>query len=243
MEPIAWINRLELYLWLFSDPEELRKRENELRARAQAMGEKVLALLAGSPGDPCLPGLDDGRLAVAVRKGLLRNEAFEVLYSRYAEYLASFLSPRWGIDPHTAWDLVHDLFLRLLQGRFAGYEADRPFRPYFHQAARNAAAGHVRRPRGLALDDLAEGLAGPGDSVFKAVADHELQEAFADALRKLPEDEREILERRHVNGQTFDDIEREMGLPYGRARDLLHQGRVRLRKLLRPHPVRATLSC
>jgi RNA polymerase sigma-70 factor (ECF subfamily) len=239
MDRIVWINRFALYLWLFSGP-ELQGCQDALRARAQAMGQDLLALLAGTPGVADLPGLDDGRLVLAVRKGFFRNEAFQVLYNRYAEYLVSCLMPRWGIDPHTAEDLVHDLFLCLLVGKFDAYEPGRPFRPYFHQVAHNAAVGWLRRRNGTSLGALPDNLAGNGKTVLEQVAHQELQEDIARALAEMPARYGDILQR-SLQGQGYPQIMRELGLTYPAAAGRLHRARQLIREQLSGHAL-TTLS-
>ena len=240
MDRSLWINRLALYLWLFSGP-ELRAREDELRARAQAMGQDVLVLLAGTPDQPDMPGLDDGRLAVAVCQGLFRNEAFEILYRRYAEYLVAFLIPHFRLDGHAASDLVHDLFLGLLAGDFDGYEAGRPFRPYFHRAAHNAAVTWLRHQARIVFVDLGDGPAGPGNPVLEEITEQEFEEEWAALLCRLPPEQRDVLERRVVYGQSYEQIMGELNVSYATVTGRLYRARTRLRELFRGRSPRATL--
>src|SRR5262249_13246945 len=69
-----------------------------------------------------LAQVSDEGLVVALQKGFLVREAFEELLENRCKNCLFRWSYHWGLTIPDAEDLVHDLFARFLQTRFASYE-------------------------------------------------------------------------------------------------------------------------
>jgi len=106
-------------------------------------------------------------------------------------------------------DLLHDLFVKLYQAP-PGAAVKNP-RAYLFQMARNLSLNSLRTPQTAALD---EASTDGGDVLAETVS---LQLDAADALEKLPQDEREIV-CLHLNGELkFREIAELLQMPLGTA--------------------------
>jgi RNA polymerase sigma-70 factor (ECF subfamily) len=230
MERKAWLHTF-CFALLVPPGHELETLEKELVARAGELGTEPLTLLAGSPNVEDLPGLADPALVLAVRKPLLAPEAFEVLYRRHLGPLVDGAFRRWGVDYQTGEDLAANLFLGLWAGKFAAYNAQRPFRPFLYRVAHNAAMTWHRQHRFLSLEEIAEPAGRGADVVFDEACLHEVEEAYARALPRLSPPQRDVLERA-LRGHGLPQIARDLGIPYHTAGVRLHAARQQLRRLL-----------
>lgn len=164
-----------------------------------------------------------GKIAYAEAEG--RKELVSYLYDRYRQALYAFLFRLSG-NPSLAEDLVQETFLRALEKvpRGAG---DHP-RAWIFRVARNLLYDHLRRARRreeVPLEKVrAEESAGsawePPDST-----------GVEKALRRLPPKYREILLLREVEGMSYEEISRTMGLSLSHVRVLLHRARRALASL------------
>src|SRR5881396_1499099 len=83
----------------------------------------------------------DARLTIAVSGG--DDEAFAVLYARYAPRISTYLS-RLLDDEHLAQDLTHEVFVSALR-RLRNDRAPIAFGPWLYRIARNASIDVHRR--------------------------------------------------------------------------------------------------
>lgn len=155
-------------------------------------------------------------------------------YGRLCDFVYRYVRSR-----ATAEDIVQDIFVRIL--RSERFDYDDPL-PYLYRAARNGAASHVRQQR---TRERLRAQAGSAAGSRRAEAEaeyHELAEAVDHAIDSLPARAREIFTMSRVQGLTYAEIARTLGLSIktvdnqmGRALKLL---RVRLAPYL---PVGAAL--
>jgi RNA polymerase sigma-70 factor (ECF subfamily) len=71
-------------------------------------------------------------------------------------------------------------------------------------------------------------------SPSRALVRYEWALRLAEALEKLPEDQRCAVELRHLEGRSLAETAKEMGRTPGSVASLIHRGMVRLRDLLSP---------
>lgn len=158
--------------------------------------------------------------------------AFGRLLSRYENYLALLARVEVGrrlqgkLDPA---DLVQDTFLEAHR-HFAGFRgATEPeFAAWLRQILAGVLANTLRRYFGTQARDprveqdlraaveqssavLAAQFAAPGPSPSDAAARREEAVLFADAIARLPEDYREVITLRHVEGLPFAAVAERMG--------------------------------
>jgi len=118
-------------------------------------------------------------------------------------------------------EVLSDLALRMLTGRFAGQDPRRArFETFLSKVARNCARDILRRRRRLApvepseLDVIAGRHGGPGSLPLDEVIREERRALLGEALESLgAEDPRgaRILEARYLDGLPYEEIAREVG--------------------------------
>jgi len=129
----------------------------------------------------------------------------EQLYDRYAP-LAYARARRLLGDDEVAWDVVHDVFVRLAQRRSVGRD---PLR-YLYRATTNACIDHRRRMVHRATLPLDEALCGAADA---RVVDSMATRALLDTLwESLDETDRQIAVLCFVDGLTQAEIARVLGI-------------------------------
>jgi RNA polymerase sigma-70 factor (ECF subfamily) len=197
------------------------------------------------------PSLSDEDLARAAQRGDI--DAFTALVTRYQRLVYRILWLRLGSSPEDAEDLTQEVFLRAW-AHLGSYDADRPFKGWIGQVARNLAIdllrARTRRPEALGLDDEAlQALAGPhhpstasgvplADPPTAAEAGEERGRLLAH-LRALPAPYRDVLMLRFVEDLSYDDIAALLGLPLGSVKTRIFRGRELLKRRLNDDEGRA----
>jgi RNA polymerase sigma-70 factor (ECF subfamily) len=124
----------------------------------------------------------------------------------------------------TARDLTQDVFVRVSRATIPDASAD-DIRSWLFSIARNLALDHFRQrsrhpePAAIAPDDGRP----PSQDVDLAVND---------ALRALPDLERDVFLMREVAGLSYDEIGRACDLTHGAVRSRIHRARLLLRERL-----------
>ena len=114
-------------------------------------------------------------------------------------------------DRAAAEDIAQEVMLELWRRR-ESLSADTRIRAYLYQAARNRALNHIRHGRIVrrAEPDLPlPSAAPPADA---AALTGELDAAVRDAVGKLPDDVRETFTMSRVDGLTYAEIARTLGI-------------------------------
>jgi RNA polymerase sigma-70 factor (ECF subfamily) len=93
---------------------------------------------------------------------------------------------------------------------------------------RPAAGGEAEGATPEAMDELAGSMTSPSGRVQRREAVRHLQAALAE----LPEDQREVLRRRYLLGQSLDEIATATGRTRGAVRGLCFRGRQQLRSVM-----------
>jgi RNA polymerase sigma-70 factor (ECF subfamily) len=163
---------------------------------------------------------EDGRDAELHRQLLMGDRgAFEELYRRYS---ASAYGLALRISGHEllAQEVVHDSFLALWRAPEAFDPARAPFRTFFLSLVHHRAVDTVRREERLRRRTE---RVNPGRVVDEDVAEGVVDEAWLagrraqvlDALRRLPEEQRQVIEMAYFAGQTQARIAADLGIPLG----------------------------
>jgi RNA polymerase sigma-70 factor, ECF subfamily len=162
----------------------------------------------------------DDALVAAVNRG--EAAAFEVLYYRYRDWVVN-LAYRLTGDRDVALDVLQDAFLYWSK-KFPGFELKARVTTFLYPAVRNlsiATRRKLERAQGdaAALEMLPapEGRAGG-------------EEDLAAVLAQLPEEHREVLLLRFVDGMELGEIATAMGIPLGTVKSRLHYALKTLRE-------------
>lgn len=151
------------------------------------------------------------------------------------EYLAladSLWQVAWYIleDAAEAEDAVQELFLRLWRGRDA-LDGIRSPKGYAIRVLRNLCLDRIRQSRKmLPAEDLPE-AAQPARQ-DDAVDERERLAKVLDAIKSLPERQREVLTLRTVDGLSYEEIAKQTGINYLTLRVLLSQARRKLKNVI-----------
>ena len=226
---------------LASTVERPRQRvEQQVTSESAAAGAGRTVVDAIGPADERRAAEVDPDLASLERARAGDNGAFEALVLRYQARIVNYASAMVH-DAGAAEDVAQETFVRAWRGlgRFRG---ESTFKTWLYRIATNVARTHLdrrgRRARiaDRSLDDEAEPLqAGdvpsPAPDAETALA---RREAIDRALSELPDELRQALVLRDVEGLDYKEIAGVTGAPIGTVESRIFRARRRLRTLLRP---------
>jgi RNA polymerase sigma-70 factor, ECF subfamily len=166
-------------------------------------------------------------------------EAVRAVYRRHAGAVLTVARSMVG-DPELAADVVQTTFVKAWRAA-ATFEGDHELAPWLYSIARRSAIDalrHERRPtRGDHLPEV--------EMAVEPVSFERTWEAYEvrTAVDHLGDDEREIMRRTHLLGQTHQQISDELGVPLGTVKSRSNRAHRRLAAALahlRTDPDRAT---
>ena len=211
-----------------------------MTSESAAAGAGRTVVDAIGPADERRAAEVDPDLASLERARAGDNGAFEALVLRYQARIVNYASAMVH-DAGAAEDVAQETFVRAWRGlgRFRG---ESTFKTWLYRIATNVARTHLdrrgRRARiaDRSLDDEAEPLQA-GD-VPSPAPDAETalvrREAIDRALSELPDELRQALVLRDVEGLDYKEIAGVTGAPIGTVESRIFRARRRLRTLLRP---------
>jgi RNA polymerase sigma-70 factor (ECF subfamily) len=164
------------------------------------------------------------------------QDAFAVLYDRYAPQLELFLR-RFVRDRALAEDLLQTTFLSVVRAR-GRYTPMTGLRGWIYAIAANASRDALRR-RGARPEQpydpaLLSDLASTHDGKADGVSDPNVARAVDQALQQLPQEQREAVLLHKLQGLSFPEIACALGTTVGAAKVRAHRGYQRLKILLAP---------
>ena len=178
-------------------------------------------------------GTGDEDLVAAVRRG--DDQAFGELYSRYGGRIVAYVLGMVG-DHGRAEDITQEVFISALRRMRA---TDRPiaFKPWVYEIAKNACIDEFRRTRrtkevSLDSDDEGEGhaptLVSRGPSPDIALERRQQLDDLRGAFRGLSDNHHKILVLRELEGLSYTEIGRRMGMTRPVVESTLFRARRRL---------------
>ncbi|MDX6256236.1 MAG: hypothetical protein QOJ11_2570 [Frankiales bacterium] len=160
-------------------------------------------------------------------------DAFEAFYREHVEAVQRFISRRVR-DPHLAADLTADVFLAAIDTA-SSFDARRGEpAAWLTGVARNVVSAELRRiARTHRLQERIEGrrLLDEDDieRLLERIDAASESRALADAIARLPDTERAVLELVAVDGLTVTEAASALGIRAVTARVRLHRARLSLR--------------
>src|SRR5215475_1341407 len=153
------------------------------------------------------------------------REAYRALLDDVRPLVLAWLR-RWLDDEADLADVYQDTLVHLHRARHT-YDPARPFEPWLFAIARNAAADHGRRQRReraweTSVDDLPE----------VALEGEAFEPALADALRALPQPQREAFTMLKLEGLSVGAAAERAGVSPGALKVRAHRAYKALRALL-----------
>ncbi len=165
----------------------------------------------------------DLELVAAINRG--DAAAFEVLYFRYRDWVVA-LAFRFTRDEDAALDVLQDTFLYVLK-KFPGFCLTANFKTFLYPAVRNLSIAARRKTARYqtAPDDLRSIEEAPA-APESAPEDRDLEYVLA----RLPEEQREVIQLRFVDGLSLSEIAAALDIALGTVKSRLHNALASLRQ-------------
>lgn len=186
------------------------------------------------------PTVDDADVIRRVRAG--DADAFGALVEKYGGRIARLVRG-FVRNEQDAQDVVQDAFVKAF-ARLDRFDGRSAFFTWLYRIAANTAMDHNkkvrRRPAPLPLEtprEDEEGRTGispaaPGPSPAEGAMTSELRLRIDEAMEGLPEVFREVVILREMEGLSYDDMARALGVSRGTVESRLFRARERLRARL-----------
>ncbi|MBN1846091.1 MAG: RNA polymerase sigma factor [Sedimentisphaerales bacterium] len=158
---------------------------------------------------------EDLNLVAAVNRG--EADAFEILYLRHRDWVFR-LAWRFTGCEQDAQDVLQETFIYLFR-KFPGFALTAALTTFLYPVVKHLAlTARQKRRRLMSQEDLPESVPADPDIDNRAARGE-----LAEALARLPDDRREVLLMRFVDGLTLDQIAQALQLPAGTVKSRLYR--------------------
>ena len=168
--------------------------------------------------------------------------AFDLLVRKYQHRVAAVIS-RYVHDWAEVQDVAQDTFIRAYRA-IGGFRGDAQFPTWLHRIAVNTAknhlASHGRRPPGedIEIEDAEQFESGlrlrDNDTPERELMRQQLEQTVLAAVEALPQDLRDAITLREVEGMSYEEIAERMGCPIGTVRSRIFRAREAIDARMRP---------
>ena len=182
----------------------------------------------------------DHDLVARVQRG--DAAAFDLLVRKYQHRVAAVIS-RYVHDWAEVQDVAQDTFIRAYRA-IGGFRGDAQFSTWLHRIAVNTAknhlASHSRRPPGedIEIEDAEQFESGlrlrDNDTPERELMRQQLEQTVLAAVEELPQDLRDAITLREVEGMSYEEIAERMGCPIGTVRSRIFRAREAIDARMRP---------
>jgi RNA polymerase sigma factor (sigma-70 family) len=181
-----------------------------------------------------LAALDDAEIVARCRQG--DDAAWHELVTRYSRYVYAIATQGFRLSQQDADDVFQEVFSRAHQ-HLDRLRDDEALRPWLRKSARRVCIDLWRERSRETLTGEVEVEAAAADETIER-----LDEALTvrDALRRLPEHCREILDRFFTGDQSYQTIGAALGIPPGTIASRISRCLARLRSELGTAPLRVS---
>jgi len=193
-----------------------------------------------APSHPVDHGAGDQALVARVQGG--DSAAFDLLVRKYQHRIAALIS-RYVHDWSEVQDVAQDTFIRAYRA-IGNFRGDAQFYTWLHRIAVNTAKNHlVSHSRRPPTDDIEVETAEQFESGLRlrenATPERELmrqqlEQTVMRAVERLPEELREAIGMREVEGLSYEEIAQRMQCPIGTVRSRIFRAREAIDNELRP---------
>ena len=184
--------------------------------------------------------VNDNELVARVRNG--DKQAFNLLVSKY-QYRIKNLIGRFVKDPVEQEDIVQDAFIKAYRA-IARFRGDSAFYTWLYRIAVNTAKNHLvatgRRPPTQDVDvyDVIQ-IRGPerlteANTPEVILQNDQLVAVIRQAISGLPEELRQAITLRELEGLSYEDIAEVMDCPIGTVRSRIFRAREAIQTAMEP---------
>jgi RNA polymerase sigma-70 factor (ECF subfamily) len=146
--------------------------------------------------------------------------AFELLYERYQSRMFGYLLRQMAYDSDKANDVLHDVFLKVIENA-KKFDAAQSFKTWLFTIAYNLCKNEFRKKE--YSDEHQRHIANHVDFWEEQNPDHALfQEQFEQSAQKLSYEHRTVFELRHKEGLALKEIAEIMDSNLGTIKSRLH---------------------
>lgn len=187
--------------------------------------------------------MEDESDITLIARAIRHPEAYRDLLNRYQERLIHSLLHLTG-SQEEACDVAQQAFLQAWQ-KLASFRGDSAFYTWLYRIAVNIIRSDNRRRRvsTISLDAMpssdgfvADSISGTSDPSRPLDRDEQIQ-AVRMALQQIPEEFRQPLILKEIDGMSYEQIHEVLGIPVGTVRSRIFRARqeltTRLRRILR----------
>ncbi|MCS6845854.1 MAG: sigma-70 family RNA polymerase sigma factor [Caldilineales bacterium] len=162
-------------------------------------------------------------------------DAFGTLYLRHLDAIYRYVRLRVG-NARDAEDLTEQVFLKAWEALPSYRQRGLPFASWLYRIAHNAVVDFHRRPSPEVPLAAADHPSGGGSSRGAGALDTIIQEsevaALAEAIRKLPEEQQQVIVLRFIEGLSHAEVARIINKSQGACRVIQHRALSALHRLL-----------
>lgn len=186
---------------------------------------------------------EDSRL---IAEALAGNDlAYKRLMEKYHDAISAFIS-RMVHDREQIEDLTQEAFIKAFSS-LKNFNEEFAFSTWLYKIASNNSIDHIRRKKlqMLSIDKPVESkdsdytfeLPDESAEVDRELIDDQRAEMITEAINDLPEKYRRVIQMRHVDEQSYEEIAAKLRLPIGTVKAHIFRARELLYKQLR-HKIR-----
>jgi len=161
------------------------------------------------------------------------EQAFTVFYNHYRNKIYRFVYFKVA-SKEKAQDLTSEVFIKIFNYLREGQKIEN-FQAFLYKTARNLVIDSYRtQPDEISLENLVETQEVAGDDDVSKNFDLKFDfEKVSEALKKLPDNYRDVFVLRFIEELSFDEIAETIGEPSGNCRVLAHRGLQQLKNILK----------
>ena len=166
-------------------------------------------------------------------------EAFAEIVARYQDRVFRYLYARLG-NYDEALDATQDVFIQVMES-LGSFRGEAKFSTWLYSVTANYCRNH-RRKHGRAIvvpisrsvggEELELPIEDERERIEDRILENEMLAAMREELTRLPDDYREILTLRDIEGLPYEEIASITGISLSNVKVRIHRGREMLKKRL-----------
>ncbi|WP_047245658.1 RNA polymerase sigma factor [Maribacter thermophilus] len=171
------------------------------------------------------------------------ERAIEVLINKHNARLTGFIYSKVG-DRELTEDIFQDTFMKVIRTLKRGaYNEEGKFLPWVMRIAHNLIIDHFRKSNRMPMfegSDVFSVFSLMGDerlNVEKQIIKEQIETDLTKLIKKLPEDQQEVLEMRLYKDMSFKEISENTGVSINTALGRMRYALINLRKLVEANSI------